>query len=352
MIKRLFRLIMVIVVAISCMVTYIYASDYHNEDMDLYAKQTLSGYIKETRPDVTYATISQAFPLYDFDNNCLDSMVYFALNGNNVLGMLNVFESESGYISLYYYDMEESIQTAFRNSEKFVIGVSQDNMLVIKEGENAGLNSTIYNFNAITDTEESLNLQKARSTTILFTRILNVPYVANTSINGKGLCWAACVATNVNYIRGTSYTALDVYNALVSQNNGTPVGNTEWIKKAYQQYGITPTVYDRDTHNPYTLNYTQIYGNLYSNKPIHIGLLRSTGAAHGIVITGITAYYETVISEYYAYYYFRDPSTSSEVCLQVGYDVMLDGTKLEYYSPGNNVVYDDWMRTVELTNIS
>ena len=53
---------------------------------------------------------------------------------------------------------------------------------------------------------------------------LQVARVANANVNGHGLCWAACVAAVSNYRMNTSYTALNIYNALDAIYSGTPVG--------------------------------------------------------------------------------------------------------------------------------
>lgn len=119
----------------------------------------------------------------------------------------------------------------------------------------------------------------------VYNKKLSVNWVSNPIIDGKGICWASCVAAKVNYQNETQLTARDVYDSLNHEYDGKPVGNDLWIERAYSLYDVSITMVDNSVSAGACLT------QLISEKPIHIGILgvgeNGADAAHSVLIIGV-----------------------------------------------------------------
>ncbi len=131
-------------------------------------------------------------------------------------------------------------------------------------------------------------------------RYVDARYVANTSVNGAGLCRASCGASIINYKKGTNLDALTIYNRLATVYNDTPVGYHYWISKMWSQYGVTMT------HKYHKLSYATINEQLLNQNPIYCAFYNANdNYAHAVVLVGTFAQAETV------FYVYMDPNAPS-----------------------------------------
>lgn len=91
------------------------------------------------------------------------------------------------------------------------------------------------------------------------------------------LCWAASVATIVNYIYGTSYTAQDVAD---SQEKSTSAGNIDDKQVALEYYGVT---YRHKLECQ--LSYESIKKNVNIMRPVAVSSFNEAGG-HAVTLYG------------------------------------------------------------------
>lgn len=123
--------------------------------------------------------------------------------------------------------------------------------------------------------------------------IVGVKYVPQ----GKDeLCWAACMASVVNYYQGKSYTARSL---------------ADYIKKPYNGAEMTPRScmfyynnwFNMDSEVIHTaLSYDFVYNEAHAGKPIHAALYAKTGEGHAVLVRG--CYYSNSV----VYYRIMDPN--------------------------------------------
>lgn len=133
---------------------------------------------------------------------------------------------------------------------------------------------------------------------------VDVDYVANGTINGEGICWAACIAAVSNRRMGTSYTAETLYHAVAAAypGYGSPSGTTNWYTRAYSVCGMNAA-----TTTNLTLGALQVIMGT-SQKPV-ICRLESNNQKpnHAVVLEHINITTQRVI------YRFMDPNYESPV---------------------------------------
>ena len=131
----------------------------------------------------------------------------------------------------------------------------------------------------------------------------------------------------INYTKGKSLTARDVYYAMYNKYSSEPVGNMTWYKRMYPYYGISATYYE-DGVGTGTVSTA-----INNNKPVQISVKNST-SSHAVVISGITIYTD------HSVYTICDPNKNSKVYQNVSYAAMSDPSQFYYGS------YTDWYRTI------
>ncbi len=100
----------------------------------------------------------------------------------------------------------------------------------------------------------------------------------------NGLCWAASVATIVNYMQGTNVTAMQV-----SDKMGIPYGdgtNIDGEQKALALYGIN---FPNKSNN--TLKYNRIFTNISNKKPLIMSCSTADNQyGHAVTLVGCRNY--------------------------------------------------------------
>lgn len=142
--------------------------------------------------------------------------------------------------------------------------------------------------------------------------VLSVKRVSNVTIDGEGICWAAASASMINYIKGTNYSAKNVYDYLDKKYWWTPKGNETWVTRAFKDLagininciyqGLTSTI----VRNHVVVNKKPIYASLNMYKLDDNGNYYKYGT-HAVVIAG----YKVVSSGKLMYYIIDSNSSSS-----------------------------------------
>lgn len=123
---------------------------------------------------------------------------------------------------------------------------------------------------------------------------LNVSHVSNNyAVNGgNGICWAATIAMKVNFLKGTNYSALDIYNYAKNNLNST-VGSMTTVQNLYSAFGISVTATNNQTNFLTNQEAWNILKN--SGSPIDLaiyGYENSSGTGteryHQVLLTGMT----------------------------------------------------------------
>ncbi len=272
LVKKLLPLLLATAVIFAMSVS-VFATEFTtSSNMDIYAKQVLEKYVIEIHPEVVNAYISNPITVYNIDENASHT-VYFALSDSDVLGILSVSLYEGQYISSYAHNVSECIKNAYKNQTSISLIVSGEKTCV-KIGNTVykafGNNKTVTipainarNLNSsIIQPKEVLSLTSSRAMNVLFHRYLDIPIVE--SPDGLPYCWAACVAMNVNYLKGYNLTAIGAYNAYTLTYGANLTSNmVERYYNAYSYYDLYPAI-----NQYYPLTAYQIYGSLFNDKPV------------------------------------------------------------------------------------
>lgn len=212
----------------------------------------------------------------------IDQTAFFIFNQDDVIGLMEITETESGEMCTFIYDDFDDLGENINNGENVVlvnteeqlVCVVDDNMEVLIENTTTNKEIVLDNVTDLIDKQaiEQLEIEKEKLPNDVEYEISNVylteevadeennntsewnniiigssyskdryhsayymlglPYVPNdTSDNNRGLCWAASGASIANYLKRSTYTARSIYNNLKKKYNAEPVGTTDWEKK-------------------------------------------------------------------------------------------------------------------------
>ena len=171
---------------------------------------------------------------------------------------------------------------------------------------------------------------------------------ATSQDTGKGLCWAACVASMVMQAgNGTGLSALKIYNDCKNSTESGkpddtyPSGIFSWISFAFSLYDMSVT------NDESALSTTEVIDLISDNKPIYARFKRTLSdgseSKHSMVL-----WYCTYIDTRTAQYVFMDPGSStnsSMVSVIINSSLMADGTDLSITSRNGNT-YTEWYGSI------
>ncbi len=286
--KRLWALTLALVMVVTTIVgNTTIATAAAKDSMDAYAAEVVGSYLHANGIWDNESFLSQAYPIYNVSEECISRYMYFVLNEEGVVGRLAVYSNDGEYVSSYIHgsieglDMDSPFQlflaeeSLFLRQNEIDIFVSGEEQSVIVENEIPVLSQTL---------QEDAEIISSQVSGRMTNYYLSVPFVANDSVNGVGICWAACIASRVNYHQGTTLSARNVYDKcsayLTGRPSGTPAGNEIWIQYGYNLYGIS-TDYVASGKN-----FAQICDLLNNDKPIYCSFSRGT-ASHAVLLIGV-----------------------------------------------------------------
>ena len=345
------------------MIPSVYATSNCNSEELEYAIERVEHFLyRENYSPTNDLSLSNSIPLYNLDSEHeITGDVYFVFDGNKNIGTLLVSTIKDQYYSTFYMSDYASVSQAFANSQSITLGSYDNSFLLFNEGdlyilenpddksiridagEITGMSSTPIHQNA----ELHINT-KVRSKYYN----LSVPFVDNAAspvahsddngkVTYKGLCWAACAASKINYTKGKSLTALDVFNALWATVNydesQEPVGEDSWVSKLINIYG--EPFLTRNGH----LSTNRICTFLADNEPV-------IAVIYGKNTQGKTVGHALVLNSFDedAEYYelsFMDPNISNKyVYISYSHSDLDDGTGF-YYKTAWGSVYTEWRKT-------
>lgn len=271
--------------------------------------------------------------------------MFFITNNDSYIGQLSVTYSNGTFHSSFMFEDNEYIDSILSTKTPFAI-VAYDDDLIIKTAQSEKmltLGNTSSKLGSISLSELSTvsfvaaDIKTTETTATLADEpyvSLAVSQVANATVNGKGLCWAASVAAVSNYRKGTSYDAMDIYDALNESYNGTPEGSPTWYSRAYSYCNMT---YKYTT----PMEFSDLYSALASkDRPVIFRVRRSENGSyigHGIVLRYLYGGNE------YATYGFVDPNKTNTVYVDFD-DPTCDPNEFVYYNGSRT--YPEWIASI------
>lgn len=267
---------------------------------------------------------------------------YVVFADDLVVGMLTVGEENGEYYSSFDSNTEDdelysSLQKSYDNGESITISVADGAEIVLHEDDVSITSETEV---VRLDELNTLNVDIVSTDSSLYYIQLDTTVVKNYTNpdNGKGLCWAAAIATKFNYEENTTMPISYILWVLKNKYGEIPIGTPTWILRMYN-YLYGNNVVKREEG---MMTYAEITRKLQNDTLIHIDLARDNAAGHSVVISGIKIY------NGYALYYIDDPNKSGHQSIYVSSDTMNATADLVYYTSTESStapVYTRWVRS-------
>lgn len=315
-------------------------------DYYTYIETVLPRYLS-TENTIDYGEVKVSDPIEIIDGSEEYGRMFFVTNNGSYIGQLAVTYSNGTFHSSFMFDSDEYINNILSANIPFsimayeddlVIKTSQDSkMLTVGELPNdistySSIEYSSVNFMSV-DVEVGASNARELPTEEYYVS-LPVPQVDNDSVDGVGLCWAAAVASVSNYRKGTSYDAMDIYDALNGLYIGTPAGNPTWYSRAYSYCNMTYTY-----TNP--MEFVDLYDALDSkDRPVIFRVRRSENGSyigHAVVLRYLCGGNE------YTTYGFVDPNKENTVYVDF-YSPTCDPDEFEYYN--GSKTYPEWIASI------
>lgn len=267
-------------------------------------------------------TISNLIPVYDFETGELSGQKKaFVISRNRVFAELDIWVDGNQYYSSFFETENNPADPFINGNDELCYGVYQDSLWLCVN------NTSFYHADSFIETESpasveclSLPVEMEQNVSLYANDpqayaiddkiVLSVEHQANDTSPGAtdwNLCWAACIAMKVNYLKSKGYTALSLYNYLVN-NNMDHDGSINCVKNAYNKFGINVECYG-NVQNQY------LWDMLENNQPFDVAIkgVDSNGKMeyHQVLICGM-AKGSTGIA-----YRFDCPNTSVKKVVQI-----------------------------------
>ena len=305
-----------------------------SDDMEhSYAVNVLPDYLTANDIAGENVWISEAYTLTNVASEEAIGNAYLVFSDNNYIGFIEVQKIDSVYYSSFVTDDYEELQTAYDNDEPVALYFDDDTFCISVEENLNAVNNTCSVTDNLPDTNvvveytaiaratliDAIDVQSTRS--VVYNNTLAVTPVSNAEMNGNGICWVYSLTAKYNYLNGTDFTGIEMYELIDEEFYDTfnehPIGYWRWINKTaeYLEVGNTRV-------SP--MDYIDVYGQINFDNPIYCGVTR-TGGAHAVLLCGMTIY-----SDGSGVYRFADPNFSNYVSISVPSDAMNDGNQLVY----------------------
>ena len=288
---------------------------------------------------------SEEIPVIDVEKGCVCSYIIVLYYQQCAIGYMNICIGDSIYSNYVKYCVDIAV------GDDICFYSDDEGLFYSKDGKiiNLGKTTKKRDVSAYPKTSSRVTVRACHSKSIVNDRAnpiysyLDVPCVHNDDDPyGNGLCWAASIASRVNYQNSTSLTALGVYYAckyssVSGKPSGNPCGTDEWIKYGYKIYGInTSRVYGGKTAS-------QIQNALSNNKPLTCYFITSMNSsnstAHIVLLTGLYLYGSSQI------YMFRDSNLYGVVSINVPSSALNNPRYFVYSASGKT--YPVWWCTIQ-----
>ncbi len=338
--------------------TTAYASNEESLEMQ-YLMEVLGGYLT-VNDDLEYTDlfISEQRHIYTFDGSESGKNYYLLISNNLVIAMIVVEKVEESFYSYLTTENIEIISSLYAECEPFalvtingilIVATEQEYEILVSEYSGTGIQN--LDLSDISDKLASVialdisQIPMVASAGNTYTVTGNPPpHVGNASDpNGRGLCWAACVASVINYRKNnnaeTAYSVFtDCWETVDCSEDNIPDGADKWVIIAFEENGINNITYEA---NSLPVDYIEVLLGTYS-KPIIITLYRYNGLnevidGHAIVV------YEFYNGGGYGYFKVMDPNYSSYITITVPYETLQDTSSFPYVPTWDtNIRYTAW----------
>ena len=240
--------------------------------------------------DLDNVSLSEPFVIYDYDVVKQQEEYYYPIVNNNtkqVVLVVEVVGTTVGWQHSFNTHLVDELNQINWPQKDYIFTETQGKVTIEKISLEDTRNSLILNS---VDGMEKINVEEnvlaGRSNTFgsyipTVTDELGYYYCNLNNAVGQGdynICWAATVATIINYIQGTNLSAFNVCDAIGHTYTG---GTTTDTKKALKHYGYNYVYRDRD------LYFKTIMSNIQKKKPIALfGNAEGQSMGHVVTIYG------------------------------------------------------------------
>lgn len=218
------------------------------------------------------------------DDPCNDEIYYYPVIHNNciimeisVIGTLDGWSINAGKEDNEVLNLDMCVEGKYviviKGDEKYAIRLDAEGCAQIKD-----FIGKYYTVNTVDKVHENV---KETYTPGFSEKFENRATLKLHNMKGQsryGMCWAASVATIVNYIKGKNYSASYICTmAGIGLSQGA---NIDKKKEVLADYGVT---YKKRTRQ---LTWNEILINIQGKKPIAVSAFASKGEGHSLTIYG------------------------------------------------------------------
>lgn len=321
-------------------------NDNVNVGLEAYASRIISDYINiriediENVQDTDIFSLSQGYQIINHTD--LNSRMFFLFQNEKCIGKLVATSINGEYASSFVPYEIPAVTEAYENHIPFVV-IAGEYSSFIKAGNRtyrlSGNEEFVqHDFQNMTENEiiqlSPVNFHYNEViSAVVKPSLLGVPHVGNgrSPDTGKGLCWAASVASIGAYTNNDDdpLTALQLYNNLKTPNTSDfPIGTDTWVARAFEFYSIIP----KQVANG--LTYSGVKSLIEKYTPMFASLKDSSGnIGHGVVICGCHT------SSNLGFYDMMDPNVDNYVTSN---GVSTTGSSKNFIYPADGTTYTTW----------
>lgn len=320
-----------------------------------YVLEVLPRYLSmnDFTPDKEYI-VSSAYTVYNWNGGESEKNCYLVSDGDNIVATVLVQEINDVYYSSFYLDHAEKLNAHIVQGVPFALGNYQGRFiactmtdiivlsgddLTISDRENISVQESQL---CALDMNSEDKVYVAREARSVYATVGQPPWVRNSTdpVAGKPLCWAACVASVLNYKRGNSEETADIvfrdcWQTVSCTTDVTriPTGTYEWIEAAFE---INSTLMTGVMSN-IDASDIEVILSVY-NKPIMMALMEADlSSGHEVVL------FEFGNSSSHGYFKVMDPNEIYPVTINVPYETLQDTSFLPYVT--DDYTYRTWARS-------
>lgn len=251
--------------------------------------------------------IGEPYVIYNINNDCDNEIYYYPVvdkSKDEIILIINLIGTTDGWSmsidqnfveQLNKIDYLDNSYIIYSNDES-TIAENDDESVMIEGSKNTEMkiyekkshSQKIKNIQNSFKNNEKVNTKNVKNG---FEESVNASrgYSVNTSTNkvctlynskGQGnypICWAASVATIVNYVNGKNISAKNVCNAM---DTGYIAQNISMKQKALKHYGIEYVIKNAQ------LSWSTVKSNINKKYPIAASLFTEAGEGHAVTIMG------------------------------------------------------------------
>ncbi len=348
--KKILSIALTFVIIFMCVSMRVSATENISDSAEATAKYIESVLSRYLRIDdsISYGKVELSDPVKVVNSTDPNGEIYFIKNNGSYIGRLAVTQVNGKNYSSFMFDNDRDIANIIESEIPFVLVSSEDTLIMKTNSQCKTLSGSIIDarektleagltFSAIDFEQINFKDSTASVASSDYYVSLNVQRVENATAGGKGLCWAASIAAVSNYRKGTSYSALDIYNALKNAYGGTPIGDDTWYRRGFGYCNMSCVF------SPNNMQFSSLYTALRThNRPVIFNVYRTNNngeveGGHAVVLKYLCGGNE------YTTYGFADPNNSNTVYINFE-DPNCDPDNFVYYN-GHNT-YTIWASSV------